>query len=64
MADRRRKFSGLGLFITKNYVVAHDGEISAQSDGPNQGTTLTVKLPVYKGSRASEKDSSTPKSKE
>lgn len=50
------KSSGLGLFITKNFVEAHDGVISAQSDGPNQGTKFTVQLPVCS---ISERDSNT-----
>jgi signal transduction histidine kinase len=39
--------TGLGLAIAKNLVVAHGGEISAQSaGGPASGTTIRFSLPV------------------
>ncbi|MBN1800944.1 MAG: PAS domain-containing sensor histidine kinase [Candidatus Lokiarchaeota archaeon] len=37
--------SGLGLFITKQIVEMHDGEISAMSEGRHKGSTFIVKLP-------------------
>jgi PAS domain S-box-containing protein len=37
---------GLGLFISKQIVDAHGGTISAHSDGPNRGATMTVTLPI------------------
>jgi PAS domain S-box-containing protein len=37
---------GLGLAITKAIVELHGGSIEAHSDGPGQGTTFTVRLPV------------------
>ncbi len=37
--------SGLGLAIARQLVVAHGGEISAESD-PGQGTTIRVRLPL------------------
>ena len=37
--------SGIGLFITKNIIKAHQGEIWAESK-INQGTTFYIKLPV------------------
>ena len=38
--------TGLGLYITKGIVNAHGGEIHADSDGPNKGTTFIFTLPI------------------
>ena len=38
--------AGLGLAICKGLVEAHGGRIQAQSDGPGQGTQITITLPV------------------
>jgi two-component system sensor histidine kinase VicK len=39
--------TGLGLAIAKNLIIAHGGEISAQSEGlPNHGTTICFTLPL------------------
>ncbi len=38
--------SGLGLFISKEIVDLHGGNIRAQSEGRNKGSTFIVKLPV------------------
>ena len=37
---------GLGLAISKSIVEMHGGTISAHSDGPDQGATFVVRLPV------------------
>jgi PAS domain S-box-containing protein len=37
---------GLGLFISKQIVDAHGGTITAFSEGPNLGATMTVELPL------------------
>jgi two-component system sensor histidine kinase BaeS len=37
--------SGLGLAITKSFIEAHGGTISASSN-PGEGTTITIQLPV------------------
>jgi CheY-like chemotaxis protein len=37
---------GLGLAIARHLVSLHGGTISAQSDGPGQGTTITIRLPL------------------
>jgi signal transduction histidine kinase len=46
-ADLRRHGGlGLGLAIVKDLVVAHRGEVSVASPGANQGTSVTVTIPV------------------
>ena len=37
---------GLGMSIAKQLVEAHDGRISARSDGKGLGSTFTVQLPI------------------
>lgn len=44
--DRARGGSGIGLSIAKALVEAHGGTISAMSDGPDRGSTFTVRLPA------------------
>jgi len=39
--------SGLGLFISKEIVDLHGGNIRAESQGRNKGSTFFVKLPIY-----------------
>jgi signal transduction histidine kinase len=36
---------GVGLTLVKSIVELHGGSVSAESDGPGQGTTFTVELP-------------------
>ncbi|MFZ5917342.1 MAG: sensor histidine kinase [Chloroflexota bacterium] len=38
--------AGLGLAIVKAIVEAHRGQVSATSDGPGQGSTFRVRLPL------------------
>ena len=38
--------SGLGLFITKEILTLHGGEIWAHSDGRHKGCTFTVRIPI------------------
>jgi len=37
--------SGLGLYISKEIVELHNGEISAKSRGRHKGSVFTIKLP-------------------
>ena len=37
--------SGLGLWIAKAFVLANGGRIQAASQGPDQGTTVSIFLP-------------------
>jgi len=37
---------GLGLAIVKQFVELHGGSVEARSDGPGQGATFTVSLPL------------------
>lgn len=41
--------TGLGLAVSKKIVEEHDGTISVKSQ-PGEGTTFTVRIPVYAGS--------------
>jgi signal transduction histidine kinase len=37
---------GLGLWIARIFVAANGGTLSADSPGPGQGTTMSIRLPV------------------
>lgn len=43
---REGQGTGLGLSITYRIIADHGGEIEAQSDGPGQGATFRVRLPL------------------
>jgi signal transduction histidine kinase len=45
-ATQRHGGLGLGLAIVKDLVAAHRGEVSVASPGVNQGTSVTVTIPV------------------
>lgn len=42
--SRSRPGSGLGLFLAREIIRAHDGDINVKSDGPGQGSTFTIIL--------------------
>jgi signal transduction histidine kinase len=42
---RSRPGTGLGLFIVKSVVRGHHGTVSAESPGPDRGSTFTITLP-------------------
>ena len=43
---RGRHGLGIGLTLVRKIVVLHGGSVSAHSDGPGQGSTFTVRLPL------------------
>jgi signal transduction histidine kinase len=40
------KGTGLGLFLVRNIVRQHGGDVAASSPGPGLGTTITITLPL------------------
>jgi signal transduction histidine kinase len=47
-ATARVKGTGLGLFIVRSVAKRHGGSVWAESDGPGQGSTFVLQLPVMK----------------
>ena len=48
----RVKGTGLGLFIVRSVVARHGGKVFVESDGPGQGSTFIVQLPVVEPQQA------------
>jgi two-component system CheB/CheR fusion protein len=44
--DRAQGGLGIGLALVRGLVTMHGGTITAASDGPGQGSTFTVRLPI------------------
>jgi PAS domain S-box-containing protein len=44
--SRRADGLGVGLSLTKRFVELHGGTITAESEGPNRGSTFTMELPT------------------
>jgi len=44
--SHKRAGLGLGMAIARHIVELHNGEITAESEGPGMGATFTVKLPL------------------
>jgi len=60
--DANRRFGGLGLglSIVKALMEMHNGSVTALSGGKNQGTTLTLRLPIVPATHAQSKTSDAP----
>ncbi len=52
----RIKGTGLGLFLVRAILRQHGGNATAQSPGPNLGTTLTLTLPLATADRPTDTD--------
>ncbi|ARD42902.1 CheR family methyltransferase [Colwellia sp. PAMC 21821] len=39
---------GIGLSLVKQFVALHDGTVTIKSEGPNAGTTFTLRMPIIK----------------
>jgi len=40
--------AGLGLYLSKEIVELHNGQIWVESEGRNKGSTFIIKLPIIK----------------
>lgn len=44
--DRNKGGLGLGLALVKGLIELHNGHVTATSEGPNKGSTFTIRLPL------------------
>lgn len=58
--SRTGKGTGLGLSISHRIITQHGGEIEATSQGPGQGSTFVVRLPLEAPAQAQEESPETP----
>lgn len=47
-SDRTQGGLGIGLALVKSLVEMHEGQVQAESSGPNTGSTFTITLPLLK----------------
>ena len=62
--DRSQGGLGIGLALVRSLVSLHDGNVSAESAGPGQGTRFTVCLPRLQAAAAAEGIDAIPASQE
>lgn len=43
----KMKGTGLGLFIVRSIIRQHGGEVTARSEGPGKGATISIRLPRF-----------------
>lgn len=58
--DRSQGGLGIGLTLVRNLVEMHQGEVSAASEGPGQGSRFEVSLPTIAAKQASKDATVTP----
>ena len=61
--ERRHGGLGIGLTLVRSLVHLHGGTVSASSEGPSQGSTFCVRLPLGPRAVASEKQAAAPAAK-
>ena len=51
---------GIGAAIARHLAELHGGDVSANSDGPDKGSTFTVRLPLLTGPDAATREGTNP----